>query len=337
MRGSSRAVRVKIYLAGGREATADVEGISHRGGGEDIITVWTTRVKRRLFSFYYHGFSGGTGGVSRLGRIAGGSEFGLTKAIQDARRLGWECFLDSGAFTAFTQNKQIGLREYADYIKKTKETWSACSSLDAIGSGIESARETYRNFAKLRDLGAEVQPVFHVREPDLCLKYYVDAGWDYILIGGMVPETSQWLKVRLDGLWDSILTYPDGTPRVRTHGFGLTDQSLMFRYPWYSIDSTAWLMTGIFGACMFRVGRKVRKVVFSEESPEARKFAGWHYDNLPMGARAVVDSWCDEYGVYPEQLKKSYVYRDIINAATYQGLEDLATDRFTLEQEVLFA
>ncbi len=317
---------MKVYLAGERDATsADMERKA-----EGAAAIWDKNVTRRLFSYYYHGFT------LQRGKLG---ESGLSKAIEDCRRLNMELFLDSGAFTAFTKKKEIPLKEYAEYVKRTESIWTVMSSLDAIGRGEEAAQKSYNNFRELRDLGARVQPVWHVREPNHWLQRYIDEKEPYILIGGMVPESTGWLMQRLDEVWGSILTNPDGTPKVNTHGFGLTDQTLMFRYPWTSVDSTSWLMTGVFGACAFRVGNQIRKVVFSEASPEARKFQGWHYNTLPKETREIVDSWIKQYGedLTAKDLASHYSYRDVVNATVYQQLEDMGAKTFTNKQPVLFA
>lgn len=322
---------MKIYLAGERDQ--NIEEMRRRSGTDLIGSIWTQYVKRRLFSYYYHGYKGSN--------FKKDKKTGLSVPIAEAVEFKWDLFLDSGAFTAFTKGAVIPIEEYAEYVMQTKAQgiWTTCSSLDAIGQGREAAVQTYKFFARLRNLGADVQPVFHVREPDEALKYYVDSGeWDYLFIGGMVPETTQWLKIRLDSLWAKILTDKDGRPKIKVHGFGLTDQQLMFRYPWWSVDSSSWLMTGIFGSCMFRTADNfLRKVVFSEDSPTARKFKGWHYNNLPKEAKAQVDKWLEPYGVTPEQLSQHYSFRDVVNAAVFQSLEDLGTEVFIEEQPTLVA
>lgn len=328
---------MKIYLAGERAAIATTAAI-RRLGGDAAAAVWTQSVKRRLFSFYYHGFSGAA--------FEQDPTTGLSTAIADSVSFGWELFLDSGAFTAFTKGATIPVKEYAEYIRKTEKVWSVCSSLDAIGRGevnsveqLESARQSWRYFDELRSLGARVQPVWHVREPVKVLQVYVDQGHDYIFIGGMVPETTQWLMQRLDDVWSNVLTRKDGTYKVKIHGFGLTDSKLMFRYPWYSADSSSWLMTGIFGACMFYIpGGKppLKKVVFSSESPAARKLNAPHYERMTSDAKAEVERWLEPYEVTPGQLSQHYSFRDVVNAAVFQSLEKLGTDCFIKEQPTIF-
>lgn len=301
---------MKLYLAGEREESP-------------LVNIWKA-ARRRLFSYYYHGFN-----------LPGPSQ-----RIVDAKELGLELFLDSGAFTAFTKKHTIPAEQYADFVKSTRDWWSVCSSLDVIGRGEEAAAASYKVFHDLRRMGADVIPVFHVREPDSYLEKYIAEGHEYLAIGGMVPESTPWLMDRLDGLWGTILTNPNGTPKVKVHGFGLTVFSLMFRYPWYSVDSTSWLMTGIYGACVLPTPQGIKRVFFSDGSPQARKADGWHYHSLTLTPndprRATVDAILERYGVTAAQCAETYQYRDLVNAAVYQDLESQGVEEFHIRQPTLF-
>jgi len=301
---------MKIYLAGERE-----EG--------DVVNVWSF-AKRRLFSYFYHGY--------KTGRIS--------VQIEDAKKRGLDLFLDSGAFTAFTKKEIIPPEAYADFVKTVRQDFSVCSSLDVIGQGDEAARASYEVFNKLRGLGADVIPVFHVREPDSWLETYIQEGHEYLAIGGMVPESTPWLMDRLDHLWGTILSDESGTPRIKVHGFGLTVFDLMFRYPWYSVDSTSWLMTGVFGGCVLPTESGIKRVFFSGTSPQARKVDGWHYQSLTLvpgdPRKTLIDKTLERYGVTAEQCSQTYQYRDQVNAAVYQELESMGSERFKITQPTFF-
>ena len=58
-----------------------------------------------------------------------------------------------------------------------------------------------------------VLPVHHVRDNNNWLQRYIEEGYDYICLGGMVPETPQYLKEWLDHVWHNYLTNADGTRR----------------------------------------------------------------------------------------------------------------------------
>ena len=299
---------MRVYLAGEREAEDRV--------GQPLP--WTQHVRRRLYSYYYHG------------HITGGVPSGDLRFVY---KQGVDLFLDSGAFTGFTKGVDLSVDSYAAYIHEHGHMFTCISSLDDTH---KNEKLSYDNLKALESLGCKVQPVFHTREDPRWLVKYIDEGYDYIFIGGMVPETTQWLMQWLDDLFHRYLTNSDGTPRVKLHGFGLTDQRLMFRYPWYSVDSTSWLMTGIFGACVFLTDNGLRKVVFSEDSPQAKKYNGWHYYRLTLPQRKQVDEWLEQYGVTAEECARHYSYRDAVNAAVFQDMERLGATRFVKQQQGLF-
>lgn len=308
---------MKIYLAANRWGSlADGVGLTTK----EKLSIG--RVKRRLFSYYYYG--------NKLTPS-------YIKDLEWSVELGIELFLDSGAFTAFTKNETISCKSYADYLKTTKWPWQYKSSVDFIGEGWEAAEKSYQNLKELEDLGVKVQPVWHVREPDEWLKFYIDAGYDYIFIGGMVPETTEWLRERLDHVFGTILVDLNShKPLVKLHGFGLTDTKLMFRYPWYSVDSSSWLAAGVYGKCMYPKGNgELFPIQFSTQG-EARKVNGNSYKLLPESFRTQVDAWLATFRFTAKQCEEHYTYRDAVNAAVYQELEKFGVDKFELQQDTLF-
>jgi hypothetical protein len=105
-------------------------------------------------------------------------------------------------------------------------------------------------------------------------------GYPFIALGGLVGASRKVLQAWLDRMWGKYLTRSDGAPRLKVHGFGLTDFKLMARYPWFSIDSSSWAMAGFFGGCVFYERNELFKIVFSEDSPSQMKLDGWHYNRF---------------------------------------------------------
>jgi hypothetical protein len=151
-------------------------------------------------------------------------------------------FLDSGAFSAFTQKKEICIEDYISFIKKNKNNLEVCASLDVIGD----AERTKENTLFMKKNGIEnVLPAFHMGENLKYLKWMID-NFGYIALGGVAGAH---LKVRmrfLDECWNNLVD-SKGHPLLKVHGFGVTDVNLMTRYPWYSVDSTSWFRHGILG------------------------------------------------------------------------------------------
>lgn len=273
--------------------------------GEPPLTEALSKVmKRRLFTYFYHGFN-----INNR----------LSKEIKLAHEYGMDLFLDSGAYSAYTQEKKIPVERYADFIQKYRGYFSEIANLDDIG---DTGPKSWDNLKALESLGCKVMPVFHYHDDISYLKKMIE-NYPYIALGGLVGSRRRTLDDWLYLIWHKYLAKPNGIPRLNVHGFGLTDFELMFEYPWYSVDSSSWVQAGIFGACVFydRERRKLRHVVFSEESA----VEGQHYSRLAeRGMTSDIDKWLLEQGVTAQQCASHYGFRHIINANTYQNLESLA-------------
>jgi hypothetical protein len=245
------------------------------------------------------------------------------------REMGKKMFLDSGAFSMFTMGEDIPIEEYAQFCHDHADIVEVASNLDAIGSGRE--QETYDNQKRLEELGVQAVPVFHARDRDEWLERYLDEGYTRISLGGMVPESTKYLKAWLDRIWGRYLTDDQGYPRVKVHGFGLTTLELMARYPWFSVDSSSWVQAGGFGSILIDLpgGRDVM-VKVSEDSP-SKKMWGQHLDNLdPITYRTVVGR-IQELGFDPENLRVYHGHRRMFNAEFMRRMQDRTVDRFVLQ------
>lgn len=269
-------------------------------------------------------------------------------------------FLDSGAFTMFTQGTEIDLKAYGKYVKNNQDIIHKASNLDAIGAGKEQL--TYNNQKELESYGIDIGPVHHARDDDRWLKRYIDEGYDYIFLGGMVPEETAYLLNWLNHLWHNYLTKKDGTPRFKVHGFGLTSLPLMYRYPWFSVDSTSWVMVSRFGGVIIDFPQpdgtiKDFKIQFSKDSP-ARRVLDFHFDNSPPEVQEMIldrleqleaeriknpqleDELADiqgyKQGYNFKALSEMYGWRDHFNINYFKRAQDRRVYTFKREQETLF-
>ena len=154
-----------------------------------------------------------------------------------------ELFLDSGAYSAFTQNVKIDIQDYIQFIKDNQSSIDLYANLDVIGD----AEKTWHNHQIMTRAGLNPMPVFHYGEDDSWLKRYLAKGCNYIALGGLVGGSSDGLTLWLDRLFSTLLCDEKGFPKIKIHGFGLTSLKMMLRYPWYSVDSTSWVVTGRMG------------------------------------------------------------------------------------------
>lgn len=279
---------------------------------------------------------------------------------QQARMTKGKMFLDSGAYSSWTQGAKIDIKKYAKFIHANQDIIDVVSNLDDI---TKTESISYANQKWLEDAGCKVQPVYHAREDEKWLCRYIDEGYDYIFIGGLVPETTKWLLGWLDHIWHHYLTKPDGTARLKVHGFGLTSLPLMFRYPWYSVDSTSWSMTSNFGGVMLDMKQpdgsiKDYKIDFSEKNVNRYHLESWHYNSLPDVHKRTICARLEELeavrpkqleleerlgkmigcklGFNPQALAKSYAWRYWANLEYFRRAMDRRVDRFQRKQDTIW-
>jgi hypothetical protein len=132
-------------------------------------------------------------------------------------------------------------------------------------------------------------------------------------------------RVWLDEVFYHI-TDADGWPVVKTHGFGMTSVELMWRYPWFSCDSTSWSLMGGYGKVMIP---KVRNgelrfdlsptIVDISEGSSAIHDHGKHWSHLPQWMRdKVAREYFEPNDTDEQKLAEHYLNRDRLNLAFFQ-------------------
>jgi len=213
-------------------------------------------------------------------------------------------FLDSGAFSAWTRDENIDVKVYIAFIKKNKKYIDHYSNLDilcSVRTNLASARKkaaeaTLSNQRKMEKAGLDPIPVFHYGEPFEYLSYYIEK-YKYISIGGLVGVPTGLAMEFLDLCFSKYICDERGLPRVKIHGFDMTSLRVMLRYPWYSVDSTSWVVTGRMGGIyvpVFKKGKWVydetsHKIAVSSKSP-TNKEKGKHIETMsPAQKQQVLD------------------------------------------------
>ena len=255
---------------------------------------------------------------------------GLDRMIEKHSDL--SLFLDSGAYSAFTQNIDIHIDEYIEYIKTNREFISIFAVLDSIGD----PEKTLKNQLYMELKGLLPLPCFHYGEDHRYLQYYVEK-YKYIALGGMVKKPKNQLRYWLDEIWGIYLVNTDGTAKVKIHGFGMTSVTFMKRYPWYSVDSTSWVLTGRFGTVFCNVG-DYNKIIISNKGDIT---GANHYCQLDKHSQERVQNYFANLGegYTIEELADDYKKRDEVNILYFLDLEKQLTDnppRFIQTQTTLF-
>jgi hypothetical protein len=207
-------------------------------------------------------------------------------------------FLDSGAFSADSKNTKINLDDYMAFIFDNKDYIEVYANLDVIGDPVA----TWRNQKIMEDAGLTPLPVFHTEDDIKYLHRCLD--YEYFCLGGMASGyTTDQRREFLDMCFKIICNTPNHLPASKVHGFGMTSLQLMLRYPWWSVDSTSWVMTSRMGFVYipkYREGKYTYladpwKIAVSDRSP-SRKDEGEHFKTLSPGEQSIILRYITEQG-----------------------------------------
>ncbi len=215
-------------------------------------------------------------------------------------------FLDSGAFSAWTQGIQIDIEEYIQFCHEHLDVVDVIANLDVLPGKPyqrltqkdidDSAEQGWKNYEKMRDAGIPQDKLVHIFHQGEDMRWLQRMVKEIPYIG-LSPANDKTTNQKV--MWlDSCMPYvtdKKGRPLVKFHGFAVTSLLLMLRYPWYSVDSTSWVVTGRMGAVyvpQFRNGEWVYdenswKISVSSKSPNMKE-AGKHITTLPPRQRQVV-------------------------------------------------
>lgn len=258
--------------------------------------------------------------------------------VEKMRRDKVRVFLDSGAFSAFMLGTEIDLDAFIHYIKANGDVLEQYSVLDGIGD----PQKTYDNQIYMERHGLRPLPCFHYGEDERWLLHYLE-NYDYISLGGMVPISKPQLMQWLDRIWHDYLCDEHGRAKVKVHGFGLTKLDLMWRYPWFSVDSTSWQQAGSNGLLI--LPPSARKFAVSDDSP-SRKKPGQHFNTVTEPEQWAIWNTVTSRGFDFERCRETYLARWTFNLAaldeintTLQGkgvAEDDDDDTFINPQIAIF-
>jgi hypothetical protein len=209
-----------------------------------------------------------------------------------------DILMDSGAYSVMTKGEEINIDKYIQFIKDCGTNITAAISLDVIGDG----DETYSRWKYMQRKGVETIPTYHLSTDVKFLERYIEET-DYVGIGGVAGvTTSRTAREAFNMLWREVLTDSDGFPLVKIHAMGITDVTILTDFPFYSIDSSTWLMTSRRGIIIIPgLDSKepdylqAKRVEVSSKSPH-RKKRGQHLENLGEMQKEMIMNFITEKG-----------------------------------------
>jgi len=251
--------------------------------------------------------------------------------------------LDSGAFSAWMKQEKIPVEDYGKFLQKHGNDFDLIVNLDVIPGKfgqkeipeeemIKSIEEGWHNYYTLIDMGvpkSKLLHVFHQGEPFHYLERMADE-MEYIGISPANDRTTKEKKRWLDDCMKYVVD-SKGKVKVKFHGFGMTSLHLIWRYPWFSIDSTTWVLVGAMGGVMMpkmKYGRPTYR-----ESPIILPITTkndikkpFHYQNLSEIEQSKVQRYFKERGFDVKGLEEDGLERDRANMRFFLDLEQTLTD-----------
>lgn len=172
------------------------------------------------------------------------------------------------------------------------------ANVDVIGD----PKRTWIHQRRLESMGLRPVPVLHFPTTMDWLRRYLDQGYEYIGLGGLVGKAGTTGARR----WVSRC-FQEGGRGVRFHGFGVVNYKMLIRYPWYSVDSAAAIKESSRGCVfvprwmkgMWNIAYPPYKLRVSDRPSKRRNSSSGadFVQSLSAKEREIVSGWLDEIGV----------------------------------------
>ena len=258
----------------------------------------------RLLSYYYH-------------------KTDIKSWIEEANKES-KLFVDSGAFTAFTKGKEIDVDTYIEYLNKMSPGFTIFAQMDYIRKGpmddTDAAEKSWENYLYMYERLNEpdkLLPVFHQGEPFQALQNMVEFKkpngeyMDYIALGALVG-TGVTIPQKIDFFSKCFnVILGSKNPNIKVHAMGMTSLELLERFPFYSADSTAWIMQGVTGSIFTPWG--------NFDVSDNTKNAKTNLRNQHPEVIQKVKEYLESIGINYEELFTDYRYKLMCNLITLQN------------------
>lgn len=229
-------------------------------------------------------------------------------------------FIDSGAHSAHTKNKEVDVDKYLDYVNSLDEYVEIFAQLDKIPGVYRQKKtiqdwqsapaESWENFKYMHERLKSPKkciPVFHQGENfkwlETMLREKLDG--EHIPYIGISPRGDVRVKDKERFISDCFSVIESSSnPDVKVHAFGMTTLEVLERYHFYSADSTTWLLVAALGKIITPWGL----IYCSNKSKETKRA-----DQMQSVAKEVIFDYVRQAGYEYDEIVESYTARMIIN------------------------
>lgn len=229
-------------------------------------------------------------------------------------------FIDSGAYSIARSGREVSLEEYISFINSTTKP-EVFASLDAIPfpelnskTAIECSKQSWNNYLETvhnvrEENKHKILPVYHFGEPLDYLETILNTEIDgklipYMGLGGGNAGEFKRNVMYYSKVFDIISKSKN--PNIKVHAFGMTVPTLLEMFPFYSADSTTWLMTAVNGSIILD-----NRVMVNISSRSKHKPGNlW---NMSKDAQEPIIKMIEEKGFNAEELAEDYLLRELFN------------------------
>lgn len=200
---------------------------------------------------------------------------------------------------------------YSEYAKKLGKKWDFYVNFDYV----KHAPTCYKMQQLLMKRGLEPVPVFHGDDDIEWFERYCKDGHKLVGIGTMkVPARMNYRGTRryYDAIFDIAEKYG-----VVLHGFAVTSLSLMFGYPWYSVDSATWVKVAAFGKIVYvdPVANTIGQIHVSKDSSRHRP----SYSAINKRSQKELERQVESRGFDFEKVRTEQLTRAAYNAYMFNN------------------
>ena len=228
-------------------------------------------------------------------------------------------FIDSGAFSVAHSNKTVDIDEYISFINSNPsiDVWAELDSIPYpvlnCTTAKESASKSWENYIYMMERITvnkdKLLPIFHFGESPEHLKKILNTEVcgvlpDYIGVGGRHGVSTAEQDVYFDNIFKIIKN--SRKPDVKVHAFGMTVLGLLEKYPFYSADSTTWLMVGVNGGI---IDNDYGIINISNRCCHKKD----NFVNLPKKVQDELKEKFKTFGFTYEELSENYLPRLLYN------------------------
>lgn len=204
----------------------------------------------------------------------------------------------------FDRLREQTLEGYAKFVRKNEKDWDWYVTFDYVRQCpvIWEMQET------LESMGIDPVPVFHGDQSIDWLKRYCDKGHKLICIG-TVKRNNKEIRSYYDKCFAVAEKYG-----VLLHGLAVGSISIMYMYPWYSVDNASWAKVAAYGSVLWMSDASKDIFSYLHLSKRRRQSAATiEYWDLPSAKREEIAAVVKEDGFKIKELIESGGQRCLYN------------------------